>query len=71
MNFNLPSRKIVYKTGIMMVNRLDEPLYQCRSCYKPFFDDEVIVGNFLTHIECPHCGNALRKITESEPLITK
>ncbi len=30
MNFNLPSRKIVYKTGIMMVNRLDEPLYQCR-----------------------------------------
>ena len=71
MNWNLPTKKIHYKTGILMVNREDEPKYQCTCCYKPFFDDEVFYSLFLAKLECPNCQSALRVITESEPLITK
>ncbi|TKF21211.1 hypothetical protein FCV43_12500 [Vibrio genomosp. F6] len=71
MIWNLPSRKIVYKTGILMVNRQDDLKYQCTSCYKPFFEDEIFSSAFLSKIECPNCQSALRVLTESEPLITK
>jgi Zn finger protein HypA/HybF involved in hydrogenase expression len=68
--FKLPERKLFYKGGIMMINRKDEPSFQCTHCYKPFFDDEVFVSSFLSKIECPNCQSELRKITENEPLIT-
>ena len=71
MNIKLPERVILYKGGFTMVNRKDDPKYQCTSCYKPYFADEVCTSGFLAHIECPHCHSSLRLITESEPLITK
>ena len=71
MIWNLPKRTIHYKGGFMMVSREDDPKYQCTSCYKPFFEDEVFIGAFLSKIECPNCQSALRVLTESEPLITK
>ena len=69
MIFKLPNRKIPYKTGVLMVNREDDLAFQCTVCYKPFFEDEVIISAFLAQIECPNCQCSLRKITESEPLI--
>jgi transcription initiation factor IIE alpha subunit len=71
MNLKLPNRTIIYKGGFTMVNREDDPKYQCTSCYKPFFYDEVFTSGFLAELECPHCQSSLRTITESEPLITK
>nr|VVV04103.1 hypothetical protein AW0309160_01486 [Aliivibrio wodanis] len=44
--FKLPERKLFYKGGMMMINRKDEPLFQCTHCYKPFFDDEVLLVHF-------------------------
>ena len=52
-----------------MVNRTDEPTYQCTKCYKPWFNEDfnIVIGMKL---ECPHCGNDVRKITEHKLLIT-
>lgn len=71
MIFNLPERAIFYRGGFTMVSREDEPKYQCTSCYKPFFQDEVIVTAYLAYVECPNCQSPLRVITDFEPLITK
>ncbi len=71
MILNLPKRAIPYKGGVAMVSREDDPAYQCTSCYKPFFQDEVTVTAYLTHIECPNCCSSLREITDSKPLITE
>ncbi len=71
MIFKLPQRSILYRGGFMMVSREDDPKYQCISCYKPFFQDEVLVTSFLAYVECPHCQSELRVITELQPLITK
>jgi DNA-directed RNA polymerase subunit RPC12/RpoP len=66
----LPKRTIYYKTGFMMVNREDDPTFQCTSCYKVFFKEDVIVNNAMADIECPHCSSRLRRITDEQPIIT-
>ncbi|RBW65973.1 hypothetical protein DS893_06885 [Vibrionales bacterium C3R12] len=71
MILTLPQRTIIYKGGFTMVNREDDPKYQCTSCYKPFFDGEVFITGFFACLECPNCQSPVRIITESEPLITK
>ncbi|MEZ8932384.1 hypothetical protein AB4584_26085 [Vibrio splendidus] len=54
----------------MMVSREDDPKYQCTSCYKLFWDEEVYISGFLSKIECPNCQSSLRTLTEEEPIIT-
>ncbi|CAK2376282.1 Cold-shock protein [Vibrio crassostreae] len=70
MIWNLPKRTIHYKGGFMMVSREDDPKYQCTSCYKLFWDEEVYISGFLSKIECPNCQSSLRTLTEEEPIIT-
>lgn len=69
--FNLPKRALIYRGGFSMLSRKDDPKYQCTSCYKPFFQDEVIFTAYLAQVECPNCLSPLRVITDSQPLITK
>lgn len=71
MNFNLPKRTIHYKGGFLMVNRDDDPTYQCTSCFKLFYADDLEINLALKHIECLNCHSALREITEENPKITQ
>lgn len=64
-------RAIHYKGGVTMVNRDDEPTYQCTRCYKPWFEDElffIVLGEVPS---CPSCNANLRKITKQRPFKTK
>lgn len=71
MKLNLPKRRLDYKGGYMLLNRNDDPKYQCQKCYKPFFADEVVEPSVLgMALPCPNCQSGLRTITDSEPLIT-
>ncbi len=56
-------RPIFYKGGVSMVARDDDPTYQCKSCFKPWWSDEVAPLS-----TCQHCNGQLRKLTEAEPL---
>ena len=68
MTWNLPNRTIAYKGGFTMVSRDDDPTYQCTKCYKPWFDDDLQISPMLAHVECPNCGQPVRKLTAENPL---
>ena len=63
-------KTIKYKGGVTMVSRPDDPTYQCISCYKPWFQDDL---SSLTVVQptCPNCGAKVRKLTDEAPLITE
>ncbi|KLV02929.1 hypothetical protein ABT56_20965 [Photobacterium aquae] len=67
--WNLPTRAIVYKGGVAMVMREDDPTYQCTVCYKPWFDEDLDFGVIGELPKCPSCASNVRKLTEKHPLI--
>lgn len=67
----LPAHVIPYKGGVSIVSRMDEPTYQCTSCYKPWFNEDLDTGLYVYVAQCPNCASKLRKITREQPLITE
>ena len=68
---NFPTRAIHYKGGVAMVNRQDDPTYQCTRCHKPWFNDELAFQVAGTMPSCPSCNSNLRKVTKQRPLKTR
>ncbi|GGI93598.1 hypothetical protein [Shewanella gelidii] len=60
-------RPVAYKGGISFVDRDDDPDYQCKQCYKPWWKDELDKHVFIV---CQKCHGELRAVTEQEPLET-
>lgn len=65
---SFPGRAIKFKGGVSFVNRDDEPTYQCVSCYKPWFDDELDLSVIGEIPKCPNCLSNIRKLTKEQPL---
>lgn len=60
-------KTIYHKGGLVMIDRNDEPDYQCTKCYKPCWHDQL--ETLVTG--CINCHGPLRKLSDEEPLITE